>query len=107
MNSVHLIGNITRDPEIRRTNNGVAVCNFDLAVPGYQNKTNFIKCVAWKGLAESLTKYIKVGNKLGVSGKLESTSYERDGVTHYGMEVVCESIDFIRTAPRLEDARPY
>ena len=108
MNYCCFLGNLTRDPELRNTQAGVSVTNFTLAVRGYQDRTDFIKCTAWRGVAESLCKYMKSGDRICVVGRLESTQYEKDGKTVYGMEVVCESIEFctVRKAPKLDAELP-
>lgn len=100
MNEVFMLGNFCRDPELRRTKNGTAVVNFDLAVPG-KDRTDFIKCTAWGALAESVEKFVHKGDRVLVSGRLESSTYEKEGVKVYKMEVVCESIKFLfNQAPR-------
>lgn len=111
MNNVVLIGRLTRDPELRYTpgQDNRAVCSFTLAVDrnysrerreqaenSGQQTADFIRCTAWGRLAENINNYIKKGQQLAVSGRIQTGSYEhRDGYTVYTTDVVVESADFI------------
>lgn len=108
MNSVNLIGRLTRDPEMRYTQGGQAVCNFTLAIDKglskekqeefkAQNKptADFINIVAWGKTGEIAGKYLGKGRLAGVSGSLQSGSYEKDGITRYTTDVNCFRLDIL------------
>ena len=104
MNKVILIGNLTKDPEITTTNNGVSVCRFTLAISRrYANaegerETDFINIVVWRTLADNCHKFLKKGSKTAVVGNLQSRSYDaNDGTKRYITEVVAEEVEFIST----------
>jgi len=105
-NQVVLMGRLTADPELRYTPTGTAVAKFTVAVNDPQSKESrergdkpkvqFIDCVAWRGLAENLTKYQKKGNLILVSGRLSKRNYEaQDGSKRYVTEVVANEVQFM------------
>lgn len=83
INKVILIGNLTRDPELRDVKDGLKVCNFSLAVnDSYKNaageevnNVTYIDCEAWSGLADIISKYLKKGSKTYIEGKLKSDTW--------------------------------
>lgn len=97
MNSVNLIGRITKDPELRRTQSGNAVVSFTLAVDNRHKEdgADFPICVAWNQVAELVAKYVRKGHKIAVSGKLQTRSYESKGNKHFITEVIVETVDFL------------
>lgn len=105
INKVILVGNVGKDPDVRYLEKNVAVSNFPLATTerGYtmQNgtqvpdKTEWHNIVAWRGLAELAEKYIKKGTQLYVEGKLQTRSWEKDGVKRYTTEVVADTIQLL------------
>lgn len=101
MNKVILIGNLTKDPELRETPSGVTVCHFSLAVTrAYTNdgerKTDFFNCVAWRGLGENLARYQKKGSKISIVGSIEFRDYEdRDGIKRTAVDIVAQDIEFL------------
>ena len=101
MNKVMLIGNLTRDPELTATNSGVSVCRFSLAVPRrFANQDNgpqadFFNIVVWRGLAENCHKFLKKGSKCCIIGKIQNSSYEKDGVTRYTTDIVADEVEFL------------
>lgn len=102
MNNVNLIGRLTADIELRYTQSQKAVAQFTIAVDGYNDKTNFIRCVAWEKLAENLSNYCHKGSPIAVTGRLESGSYEKNGVKHYTQDVTCERIEFLERKSKNE-----
>ena len=99
MNTVNLIGRITRDPEIKYTQNGVANVGFNIAVDrSYKdaqgNKVvDFISCVAWKNQAEFISKYVVKGNLLEITGSIQTRSYQTQaGDTRVITEVLVSSV---------------
>ena len=102
MNRVVLVGRLTKDPELRYTPNGVAVCTFTLAVnrpftnQQGERDADFINCVAWRKTAENLANYQKKGNLIGIDGWIQTRSYEgNDGKRRYITEVIAESVQFL------------
>lgn len=102
MNKVILVGNLTRDPELSETPNGVAVCRFSIAVSrDYANsdgtrETDFFNITVWRGRAENCGKYLKKGNKVAVVGSLQNRSYEdKDGIKRNITDVVANEVEFL------------
>lgn len=96
MNSINLIGNICNDIEMKQTNNGKAVVQFNLAVkrPRTKDVTDFIPVVVWEQSAEFLSRYAHKGSKIAVSGKLTSRQYEdKNGNKRTAYEVVCDTVE--------------
>ena len=102
MNKVILIGNLTRDPELTETSNGVAVCRFAIAVSrDYANsegtrETDFFNITVWRGRAENCSKYLKKGSKVAIVGSLQNRSYEdKDGIKRNVTDVVASEVEFL------------
>ena len=91
MNRVTLTGRLTRDPELKVTSNGNSVCTFTLAVQrpkGSGDRTaDFIRCVAWGKTADVAGKYLIKGSHIGVTGSIETRTFERDNRKEYITEV--------------------
>lgn len=101
LNKIFIMGRLTRDPELRRTNNGTAVASFALAVDrDYKNsdgtkETDFIDCVAWRNSAEFVSKYFAKGRMAVVEGRLQIRDWtDKDGNKRRSAEVVADSIYF-------------
>ena len=104
MNKCILIGNLTKDPELTTTSNGVAVCRFTIAVSRrYSNaegerETDFLNIVVWRSLGENCHKFLKKGSKVGVVGNIQNRSYDAtDGSKRYITEIVAEEVEFLST----------
>lgn len=104
LNRVILIGNLTRDPELRFTPSGSPVANFGLAVNrSYTNKAgekvdnvDYFNIVAWAKLAELCAEYIRKGSPVAIEGRLQSRSWEtEDGQKRSAVEVVAENVQFL------------
>jgi single-strand DNA-binding protein len=103
LNRVILIGRLTRDPELRVTSqSGVSVATFTVAVDrpyqsqGGQRETDFIDCVAWRRLAETVAEHMKKGRLVAVDGRLQIRSYEtQDGQRRRVAEVVADDVRFL------------
>ncbi len=102
MNKVILVGNLTRDPELITTNNGISLCRFSLAVQRRfasgdgEREADFINIVVWRGQADNCYKYLKKGSKAGVVGSIQTRSYDgTDGTKKYSTEVVAEEVEFL------------
>lgn len=106
INKVILMGRLTRDPEIRNTNSGKAVCSFTVAVEsgyGDQKQTDFINCVAWNKTAEFLGKYFTKGMMIIVVGRISTRTWEgQDGRKNYVTEVVANDVSFGETRKQQE-----
>ncbi len=115
MNKVILVGNLTRDPELSETPNGVAVCRFSIAVSrDYASsdgtrETDFFNITVWRGRAENCGKYLKKGNKVAVVGSLQNRSYEdKDGIKRNITDVVANEVEFLtpKSAQSSDDDAP-
>ena len=101
MNKVSLVGRITKEPELKLTQNQIAYCNFTLAVDrkfkdaNGQRQTDFINCIAWKQTATFICKYFHKGNRIGISGSIQTRSYEKDGTKTFITEVLAEEAEFV------------
>ena len=100
MNNTIIIGRFTKDPELKSTQSGKSVTNFCLAVnrrvkSGEQAQADYIDCVAWDKTAETICKYCKKGSPLGVAGRLQTRTYEKDGNKIKVTELVVLEFDFI------------
>ncbi|MBN2765727.1 MAG: single-stranded DNA-binding protein [Paludibacteraceae bacterium] len=109
VNKVILVGNVGRDPEVRYLEKNVAVANFTLATTerGYSlqngtqvpDRTEWHNIVVWRGLAEVAEKYIRKGMQLYVEGKIQTRSWEKDGVKRYTTEIYADNIQMLGKKP--------
>lgn len=102
MNKIFLSGNATKDPVLSKTNTGLSFCNFGIAVQRrFKNndgeyETDFINCIAWRQTAEYITKYLKKGSKVIVTGSIQTRSYDAtDGTKRYVTEVMVEDAEIL------------
>lgn len=103
MNKVFLIGNLTRDPELRTTQAGVNVCNFSIAVNRrYKNaqtgkqETDYFTVQAWRGLADICAQYLAKGRKVSVTGSMQMRTYDaQDGTKRTRYDVVADEVEFM------------
>lgn len=102
MNKITLIGNLTRDPEVRATPNGITVCTFTIAVNRrFANKdgekeTDFFRINAWRQLGEVCATYLAKGRKVAVVGELQARTYEsKDGETRMSLDVQADEVEFL------------
>ena len=102
MNKAILIGNLTRDPELRTLPNGASVCTFTIAVNRkFVNQqgvreADFLNIVAWRQLGETCARYLTKGRKVGVVGSIQTRSYDaQDGSKRYITEIVADDIEFL------------
>ncbi len=99
MNKVHLIGNLTKDPELRFTTQGTPVASYTIAINsryGEKQQTDYINISTWGKSGEFVSKYFKKGQPIAITGRLRNKNYEDNkGVKHYGIEVVTEDIEFV------------
>lgn len=103
MNRVILIGNLTRDPELRTTGSGVSVCNFSIAVNRRfknaqtgQQETDYFNVIAWRQLGELCSRYLAKGRKVAVVGSIQTRSYEaKDGSKRTAFDIVADEVEFL------------
>ncbi len=103
VNQVILMGNLTRDPELRQTPSGQSVVSFSLALNRaykgqngeWQEATDYIDCVAWGPLAERIQQYLSKGRRALVQGRLQSRSWEQEGVKRTKVEVLANDVTFV------------
>ncbi len=105
MNKAILIGNLTKDPELRTTSGGVSVCQFTLAVNRrFTNQqgvreADFIPIVVWRQTAELCARYLSKGRKCAVVGTIQTRSYDaQDGTKRFVTEVVADEVEFLGSA---------
>ena len=101
LNDVVIMGRLTRDPELRRTQNGTSVASFTLAVDrdykpdGGERECDFFDCVAWRGTGEFVSKYFSKGRMAIVSGRLQTRSWtDKDGGKRKSVEIVADNVYF-------------
>lgn len=98
MNTVHLLGRLTGDPELRQTPSGTSVASFSVAVNrmGKDNGTDFISCVAWRESGECIARYFTKGKPIAVDGRLRTESYkDKQGNNRNRTEVVVDRWEFV------------
>lgn len=104
MNKVFLIGNLTRDPEMRATANGIEVCNFSIAVNRRKDangnqQTDFFNIVAWRQLATLCGKFLMKGKKVAVVGSIQTRTYgAQDGSKRTAFDIVADEVEFLTPA---------
>lgn len=104
MNKVVLVGRLTADPELRRTQSGIASCQFTVAVDRRfadkntgERQADFIRCQAWRQTAEFVSKYFSKGKMIALEGSLRTGSYtdkNHSDVTHYTTDVFVDAVEF-------------
>lgn len=95
MNEVNLIGRLTRDPEVRYTQNNMAVARFSIAIDRMKDGTDFPSIVAFGKTAENCEKYLTKGRQVGITGRIQTGSYEKDGRKIYTTDVVASRVEFL------------
>ena len=102
MNKAILIGRLTKDPELRTTKSGVNQAKFTIAVnrkvtnEDGTREADFINCIAWQGLADTIYKYFKKGKEIAIEGRIQTGSYEgTDGTMRYTTDIIVENVTFL------------
>ncbi|MEQ1833524.1 MAG: single-stranded DNA-binding protein [Candidatus Eisenbacteria bacterium] len=103
VNKVIIVGNLGKDPELKFTQSGVAVCNFSVATSEKwttkegetNNRTEWHRVTAWKAQAEACAKYLAKGSKVYVEGKLQTREWEKNGEKRYTTEIMAQSVVFL------------
>lgn len=101
MNHVSLLGRLTKDPEVKKTQSGTSVCSFTIAVDRrFKNadgtrQTDFIPCVGWRQVADIIGQYFHKGSRIGITGSIQTRSYDGQNGKVFITEVLAEEIEFI------------
>ena len=101
INNVVLVGRLTKDPELKYTQGGIASCRFTLAVnrpfkTNGENEADFVNCVAWRKTAENMANHLKKGSLAGIEGRIQTSNFEgKDGNRVFMTEVVADSVQFL------------
>ena len=113
MNKVFMIGNLTRDPELTETSGGISICRFSIAVNraytggNGERQTDFFNCAAWRGLADTVAKFMHKGDKVAISGSIELRNYEDSkGVKKTSVDIVVGDIEFLTQKQRDNTDKP-
>lgn len=114
MNKCFLIGNLTKDPELKTTTSGTSVCNFTLAVTRRfsnqqgEREADFLPIVVWRAQAENCAKYLRKGSQVAVAGTIQTRNYEaQDGSRRYVTEIVGDEVKFLNRIAGREDGDHY
>ena len=115
MNKLTIIGNLTRDPELRSTPNGVNVCDFTVAVnrrnrrdDQNQPEADFFRVTAWRQLGENCARFLAKGRKVCVIGPVSARSYTaNDGSTRVSLEVTADDVEFLSPKGETEASGGY
>lgn len=115
INNVVLVGRLTKDVEVKKTQSGLSVASFTVACDrrlsqeqrnNNEQSADFINCVAWRGSADFLGNYAHKGDTVGVEGRIQTRSYDRDGQKVYVTEIVANSVSILHsTQPRQAQAQ--
>lgn len=106
MNNVTLMGRLTRDPELQYSNNGTAFSKFSIAVPRdfKRDETDFINCLAFGKIAETIAEYLKKGKRIALQGRIQTGSYNnKEGQRVNTFEVVVDKFEFVDSAKSEEN----
>lgn len=102
MNKCQIVGNLTRDPELRSTQSGIAVCTFTVAVnrrnqgAKAEQQADFFRVTAWRGLGETCSKYLAKGRKVAVCGSVSAVPYTaQDGTARASLELTADDVEFL------------
>ena len=106
MNNCSFIGRLVRDPDVRTTQSGTTVARFSIAIDsgfGDNKRTDFPSIVCFGKTAEICDKYLSKGSQVGVTGRLQTGSYEKDGTKFYTTDVIADRVEFLQRAKGQED----
>lgn len=95
MNSVAISGRLTADVEVKKTQSGLSVASFTVAVQKDKEHADFVNCVAWRQSADFLGQYSHKGDMVGVMGRISTRNYERDGQKVYVTEVTADRVEIL------------
>lgn len=110
INNVVLVGRLTRDPELRRTQSNISYVRFTLAVnrsftdQSGERQADFVNCIAWRAQADNLARFMKQGSLIGLQGRIQTGSYESEQGMRYTTDVVADSIQFLESRNQQQDS---
>jgi len=110
LNNCTFLGRLTKDPDVGKTQSDVSYCRFCVAVDrgyvkeGEERKADFIDCLAWRGTADFITKWFHKGDSIGVTGAMQTGTYEKDGVKRKTCELVVREASF--AGKRTQEEKP-
>ena len=116
LNSAQIIGALGQDPEIKYTGNGTAIANISVATNSgwqdkktgdWQDRVDWHRCVLFGKLAEIAEKYLKRGSKIYLQGRIQTRSYEKDGITRYSTEIVGNELIMLDSKGNAEQPKDY
>ena len=115
INNVVLVGRLTKDVEVKKTQSGLSVASFTVACDrrlsqeqrnNNEQSADFISCVAWRGSADFLGQYSHKGDTVGIEGRIQTRTYDRDGQKVYVTEIIANSVSILHsTQPRQAQAQ--
>ena len=109
INNVVLVGRLTRDPELKRTQSNISYVRFTIAVnrsfvdQSGERQADFINCIAWRNQADNLARFMRRGSLIGIEGRIQTGSYEADHGTVWTTDVVADSIQFLESKSQQQD----
>lgn len=109
LNQIILVGRLTRDISVNKSENGVKVATISIAVPrSFKNveglyDTDFIDCVAFDTIAENTSEYCTKGDVVGIKGRLQTRTVEVEDKKEKVMEIICEKVTFLSSKPKEEE----
>jgi single-strand DNA-binding protein len=115
INRVNISGNLTRDPELRQTQGGMAILSMGVAVNDrrknqqtgeWEDVPNFVDCVVFGTRAEKLAQYLSKGTKVAIEGKLRWSQWEKDGARRSKLEVIVDEIEFMSRGQQQRQQQP-
>lgn len=111
MNNCTFTGRLTKDPELKTTQSGKKYTMFCLAVDGIKDKdgnktADFVDCIAWNKSGEIIAQYTRQGSKLGISGRLHTTTYDKDGEKRKSVDVVVNEFELLDSKPKDQSEQP-
>lgn len=114
INHVAITGNLTREPEIRNTQNGTAVLSFGIAVNdrrknasgNWEDVPNFLECVTFGNRATALSDILTKGMKVAIAGKLHYSSWEKDGQKHSKVDIIANDIEIMQNRRPQQEQQP-
>lgn len=111
INRVVLVGNLTKDPQYSKTQSGISLARFTVAVNrrfGQNEETDFISCVAWRQTADFLSQYAKKGQTVGVEGRISTRNYDdpNTGKKVYVTEVTADNVQLIGSRNASKETQP-
>ena len=111
MNTCNFTGRLTKDPELKTTQSGKKYLRFCLAVDGIKDKdgnktADFVDCIAWNKSGEIIAQYARKGSKLGISGRLHTTTYDKDGEKRKSVDVVVNEFELLDSKPKDQAEQP-